>query len=79
MGIELAANSSLVPMQGIAMLLLLGLISLGVAIYVKSKLVRNTHDFIICWQETWIWVRCCRLNICLDLGHGSNDVCRNDL
>ena len=51
MGIELAANSSLVPMQGIAMLLLLGLISLGVAIYVKSKLVRNTHDFIIAGRK----------------------------
>jgi len=51
MGIELAANSSLVPMQGIAMLPLLGLISLGVAIYVKSKLVRNTHDFIIAGRK----------------------------
>ncbi|WP_035988131.1 sodium:solute symporter family transporter [Leptolyngbya sp. KIOST-1] len=51
MGIELAANPSLVPIQGIAMLLLLGLISLGVAIYVKSKLVRNTHDFIIAGRK----------------------------
>lgn len=51
MGIELTANPSLVPIQGIAMLFLLGLISLGVAIYVRSKLVRNTHDFIIAGRK----------------------------
>jgi len=51
MGIDLVANPSLIPIQGIAMLLLLGLISLGTAIYVKSKLVRNTHDFIIAGRK----------------------------
>jgi Na+/proline symporter len=51
MGIDLVANPSLIPIQGIAMLLILGLISLGTAIYVKSKLVRNTHDFIIAGRK----------------------------
>ena len=51
MGIDLVANPSLIPVQGIAMLLILGLISLGTAIYVKSKLVRNTHDFIIAGRK----------------------------
>lgn len=51
MGIELTANPSLLPIQGVAMLFLLGFISLGVAIYVKSKLVRNTHDFIIAGRK----------------------------
>ena len=51
MNVDLIANPSLLPIQGIAMLLLLGLISLGTAIYVKSKLVRNTHDFIIAGRK----------------------------
>ncbi|HHP7244369.1 MAG TPA: sodium:solute symporter family protein [Elainellaceae cyanobacterium] len=50
-GLELVANPSLAPSQGIAMLFLLGLISLGVAFYVKSKLVKNTHDFIIAGRK----------------------------
>ncbi|NJK63760.1 MAG: sodium:solute symporter [Synechococcaceae cyanobacterium SM2_3_1] len=49
--IELIANPTLAPFQGIFMLFLLGLISLGVAFYVKSKLVRNTHDFIIAGRK----------------------------
>ena len=51
MTVDLVANPSLIPLQGIAMLLLLGLISLGTAIYVKSKLVRSTHDFIIAGRK----------------------------
>lgn len=49
--IELVANPGLAPAQGIIMLLLLGLISLGVAFYVKSKLVKSTHDFIIAGRK----------------------------
>ncbi|MEM9152155.1 MAG: sodium:solute symporter [Cyanobacteria bacterium P01_F01_bin.3] len=49
--IELVANPELAPFQGIFMLLLLGFISLGVAFYVKSKLVRSTHDFIIAGRK----------------------------
>lgn len=47
LNMELAANPALGPSQGVFMLFLLGFISLGVAFYVKSKLVKNTHDFII--------------------------------
>ena len=46
MAIELT-KAALGPVQGIATLVLLGLMMLAVAYYIKSKLVRNTHDFVI--------------------------------
>ncbi|MBE9061391.1 sodium:solute symporter [cf. Phormidesmis sp. LEGE 11477] len=49
--IELVPNPSLAPAQGVLMMLLLGAISLGVAFYVKSKLVKNTHDFIVAGRK----------------------------
>lgn len=49
--LELVPNPGLVPAQGVFMMLLLGGISLGVAFYVKTKLVRTTHDFIIAGRK----------------------------
>ena len=49
--LELVPNPGLVPAQGVLMMLLLGAISLGVAFFVKSKLVKNTHDFIIAGRK----------------------------
>lgn len=49
--LELVPNPGLVPAQGVFMMLLLGGISLEVAFYVKTKLVKTTHDFIIAGRK----------------------------